>query len=87
MVILGLIVLSHPRDMMAFICIALGISILLDGLFKLRIAFDAKQFGMPSWWLIFILAAAACVIGAALVFDSASGSELLTILLGISGAR
>ena len=84
MMVLGVIVLFHPRNLMAFICIALGISILLDGLFKIRIAMDSKQFGIKSWWLILALAIVTGVIGVFLMFDSVTGSQILSVLLGLT---
>ena len=84
MIILGVIVLFNPKNLMAFICVALGISILLDGLFKIRIAIDAKQFGIKSWWLILALAIVTGVIGVFLIYDSVIGVRTLSVLLGIT---
>ena len=84
MMILGVIVLFNPENLMAFICVAIGISILLDGLFKIRIALDSKQFGIKSWWLILALAIVTGVIGVFLIFDSVTGSELMTVILGLT---
>lgn len=84
MVVLGTIVLFHPKNVMAFIAAAFGIAILFDGLFKIRIALDSKRFGIKDWWLIFSLAIIAGIIGVALIFDSAFGAGVLTILMGVS---
>ena len=84
MIILGVIVLFNPKNLMILICVALGISILLDGLFKIRIAMDSKQFGIKSWWLILTLAIVTGVIGVFLIFDSATGSEIMSVLLGLT---
>ena len=83
-IILGVIVLFNPKNLMILICVALGISILLDGLFKIRIAMDSKQFGIKSWWLILTLAIVTGVIGVFLIFDSATGSEIMSVLLGLT---
>ena len=83
-IILGVIVLFNPKNLMILICVALGISILLDGLFKIRIAMDSKQFGIKSWWLILSLAIVTGVIGVFLIFDSATGSEIMSVLLGLT---
>ncbi len=80
--VLGVVVLFNPKDLMEFICIAIGISILLDGLYKIRIAMDSKRFGIKSWWVILAMAAVTGVIGIFLIFNSAVGSQLLSILLG-----
>ena len=84
MIILGVIVLFNPKNLMVFICIALGISILLDGLFKIRIAMDSRQFGIKSWWLILSLAIVTGVIGVFLIFESVIGSQILSVLLGLT---
>ncbi len=84
MVVLGTIVLFHPKNVMAFIAAAFGIAILFDGLFKIRIALDSKRFGIKDWWLILSLAIIAGIIGVALIFDSAFGAGVLTILIGVS---
>lgn len=84
MVVLGTIVLFHPKNVMAFISTAFGIAILFDGLFKIRIALDSKRFGIKDWWLILSLAIIAGIMGVALIFGSAFGAGVLTILIGVS---
>ena len=84
LLVLGLIVLIRPEDLMSFICIVLGISILTDGLFKVQIALDSKRFGIKSWWVILALAVVAGTIGVFLIFRSAKSAKFLTVLLGVS---
>ena len=84
LIVLGLIVLLRPDNFMNFICIVIGMLILLDGLFKIQIAMDSKRFGIGSWWFVLAMAILTGIVGAALVFDSARGAEILTVLLGIS---
>ena len=84
LLVLGLIVLIRPDDLMTFICIALGISILTDGLFKIQIALDSKRFGIKSWWVILALAVVTGTIGVFLIFRSAKSAQFLTVLLGVS---
>ena len=84
LLVLGLIVLIRPDDLMTFICIALGISILTDGLFKVQIALDSKRFGIKSGWVSLALAVVAGTIGVFLIFRSAKSAQFLTVLLGVS---
>ncbi len=84
LIILGLVVLFRPDNFMNFICIVIGMVILLDGLFKIRIAMDSREFGIKSWWFVLMMAIFTGLVGAALVFDSARGAKILTVLLGIS---
>lgn len=84
LLVLGLMVLIRPDDLMTFMCIALGISILTDGLFKVQIALDSKRFGIKSWWVILALAVVAGTIGVFLIFRSSKSAQFLTVLLGVS---
>lgn len=84
MLALGVIVLTKPENLMTFLGVALGISVLIDSLFKIQIALDSKQFGIKSWWLIFAMAIITGIMGLLLITHSAMGAQLLTILLGIS---
>lgn len=84
MIVLGIITLTHPGGLMTFLCIALGLSIFADGLFKMQIAVDARRFGIHEWWLILTLAITACVFGLLLMFRPGEGSRLLGVLLGLT---
>lgn len=84
MLALGVIVLTKPENLMPFLGVALGISVLIDSLFKIQIALDSKQFGIKSWWLIFAMAIITGIMGLILITHSAVGAQPLTILLGIS---
>ena len=82
--VLGIIVLAKPFDVMNFIFIAMGIAILTDSLFKARIAYDAKRFGITVWWMILALAIVSGVIGVMLIVRPWESAKMLTTLLGIS---
>lgn len=84
MIILGVIVLLKPDNVMNFLCIVLGISILTDGLFKIQISVDSRRFGIRLWWLILVLAVLTGVVGVLLVFRPTESARTLTVLLGIS---
>ena len=81
---LGMIVLLRPAGAMSFLFVALGISILTDGLFRIRIAMDAKTFGVRSWWLLLMLAIVTAVVGLLLVFHPLKSAQWMTVLLGVS---
>lgn len=84
MIALGIALLLHPDGLISFLCIALGLSFLADGLFKIQIAVDAKQFGIQRWWLILALAIATVLFGTTLVFRPSESGRVLTVLIGIS---
>lgn len=82
--ILGIIVILNPFETIAFIFIATGIAILVDSIFKIRIAIDAKNFGIDSWRLIVVLALITSAIGILLIFRPWDSAAFLTIILGVS---
>lgn len=84
LIALGLISLLRTSNLMDFICVAMGIAILADGLFKIQISVDARRFGIASWWLVLLLAVAAGAVGLVLIFRPWESAQLLTVLLGIA---
>lgn len=84
LVLLGIAVLVKPEQIFDFICVVFGISIFIDGLFKISIASDSKKFGIKSWLAILLVAVATSIYGALLVFFPSESVKVLTIHLGIS---
>ena len=84
LIALGLISLLRTSNVMDFICVAMGIAILADGLFKIQISVDARRFGIASWWLVLLLAVAAGAVGLVLIFRPWESAQLLTVLLGLA---
>lgn len=84
LILLGIVMLLRPDSLLNFICVALGIYILTDGLFKIQIAVDAKRFGLRRWWLILTEAILAAVLGLVLIFRLTDSARVLTVLLGIT---
>ena len=84
LIVIGAIVVAKPFDVLNFIFIATGIAILSDSLFKIRIALDAKKFGVGAWWVIMAFAMLTGLIGLLLVVRPWEGVRALTVLLGVS---
>lgn len=82
LIALGVIVLLRTDGVMDFICIAAGVAILADGLFKIQIAIDSRRFGIRDWWLILALAVVAGGVGLMLIFRPWESVQVLTVLLG-----
>ena len=81
---MGLIVLIRPKQFMDFIFVALGVAVLADSLFKIRIAFESKRFGITSWAATFVLAILNGMIGIALMVQPWNAAQVMTVVLGIS---
>ena len=58
--------------------------VLVDGVFKLQTAVDAKRFGLSNWWLILLGSLICAVLGLLLIVDPFGGSNALMIFVGIS---
>ena len=84
LIALGIIALPRSEDVMGVLAAALGIAILADGPFKVRIAMDARPFGIRGWWMILALAVVTCAAGVLLVLRPWQGAQLLARLLGVS---
>ncbi len=84
LILLGAVMLLRPDSLLNFICVALGIYILTDGLFKIQIAVDARRFGLRRWWLILTEAILAAILGLVLIFRLTDSTRVLTVLLGIT---
>ena len=81
---LGVVFLCRPQALMAELCILLGLASLVDGLFKIQIAVDAKRFGLRTWLLIALEAAVTVVLGLLLLFRPVQSARVLMILLGVN---
>ena len=82
--VFGIILLFHPRPIIALLPVVIGLYIAIDSVFKLQTALDAKRFGMPRWWLMLILAIVAGGFGILLVFNPFEGAALFMRLIGIT---
>ena len=79
----GILILIHPAGVTAMTPVIIGVFILMDGVFKLQTAFDARRFGLSRWWGILLLALTG-FCGLFLIIDPFTGAEALMILLGVT---
>ena len=82
--VLGIITLIRHEDAVAFLCVAYGICIMADSLFKIRTALDAKAFGIRQWWVTLVLAGLTALIGLLITLCPVTAARVVTVLLGIS---
>ena len=84
MIVLGVVVLLRPMSAMGFICVVIGISMTVDGLFRVQMSMDAKAFGVKSWWMILVSAIVTGTTGILLLVNPFESAVALTVLLGIT---
>lgn len=82
LLILGFITLIRPRVVPDFICVASGICLTLDGLFKCRTAREAEAFGIRSWQPTFAAALLVCAAGTVLIFNAYEAARFAAVLFG-----
>lgn len=84
MVVLGIIMLVNPGTLTGFICVALGLSALIDGLFRVQMSVEAKRFGIGTWWLVCVCGVLSAVAGVVVMVRPAESASVLMTLIGIS---
>lgn len=83
-IIFGLILLLRSARVVTFMPVIIGVFVLVDGVFKLQTAVDAKRFGLSSWWLILLGSLLCAALGLLLIVDPFGGSNVLMTFVGIS---
>lgn len=79
-VIAGLILLISRDRIVDLLQIVIGIYLVVDSVFKLQTALDAKRLGVGGWWLSLIVTAACLTLGIVLIVKI--GGDLLMVLIG-----
>ena len=83
-VIVAIILLVHPKGIISFIDLLIGLFILIDGAFKLQIAIEAKSFGLKRWWAILLISVLTVLAGILLMLNPFDGAIALIRLIGIA---
>ena len=82
--IAGAVILFHPANVALMLPVLVGVFVMIDGVFKLQTAGDAKRFGLGNWWLILALAIVTCLCGMFLVVNPFDGARVMMTLLGVT---
>lgn len=83
-IILGAAIIANAQTAAGFIGSIVGVAVVSDGIFKIRIADDSRRFGIQGWWLIAVFAALSLVGGILLLIFPSVGTQVMVVLLGIS---
>lgn len=81
---IGAILLLHPGRVLSLVAFIVGLFMLVESVFKIQTAVDAKRFGLAKWWLILLGALLTLALGVFLLFDPFEGGTLLMTFVGIS---
>ena len=80
--ILGTVLIFHPGDTVAVLHFSVGILVLVDSVFKLQTALDAKHFGLKKWWVMLLCALLCAGLGLVLVILPVRTAEILVKVTG-----
>jgi len=80
--ILGTVLIFHPGDTVAVLHFSVGILVLVDSVFKLQTALDAKHFGLKKWWVMLLCALLCAGLGLVLVILPFRMAEILVKVTG-----
>lgn len=80
--LVGAVLLFRPAETVTLLCGIVGVMVVADGLFKIQIAMDARQFGLRAWWVILVMGLLTCVAGTLPVVQPSKSLAVLGVLLG-----
>ena len=69
-------------EIAAILSVIVGIFILIDSVFKLQVALDARRTGVGAWIPMMILACLSLLLGILLVFDTFKGQAVISVIMG-----
>lgn len=82
-IILGVIVISHPKALASIIPIVLGLCIVFSSSTKLQYAFELKKDNNRLWVMTMVVSIVSTLCGIILIFNPFQGAKLITQVVGI----
>ncbi len=83
-IIVGALLVIFPSIIMPILPVLIGIIIAADGIYKIKVALDARSFGHEKWGLIVVVSLFTIVFGFSLIINSGEVTTALIMLIGIS---
>ncbi len=82
--VLGILFLLRPKWLVTALPLAFGVFVLINSLFSVQSAVDAKKFGLRKWWLMLVLSLVAAIAGLVLIFEPEKSGIIWVVITGIS---
>ena len=79
----GLVFLFRFDTFVSLLWILLGVSLLIDGIYKLQYAFELKGAAVKNWWINLLISLAALVMAAVLMIQPFDVQKSMTVFAGI----
>lgn len=83
-IIIGAVLLIHPKGAAAVFPFIVGIYILIDSAFDIQTAVEMKKCGIGNWALALILSITSAVFAIFLIINPFGGAEAFAVFIGIS---
>ena len=80
--LLGALMIFMPSKFSQFLFIAAAIYVIVNGLFTLQTAIEAKRFGLRKWWVLLAGAILSGLIGVLLLIKPFESAAAITRLVG-----
>lgn len=78
----GLVFMFRFETFVSLLWILLGVSMLIDGIYKLQYAFELKAVYVKNWWINLLMSLAALIMAAVLMIQPFDVQKSMTILSG-----
>ena len=83
-IVAGLLIAFKAEEVIMILQVVIGIVIVIDGVFKLQTAIDAKHFGIKMWYMILMLALLSVAAGVFLIINPYEAAKAVMIVTGIA---
>ncbi|MGI5888856.1 MAG: HdeD family acid-resistance protein [Oscillospiraceae bacterium] len=83
-ILLGIVLVSHPKAVVSIFNIILGFYIIIDSVIKLQSSIEVRHIPGLSGGLMMVLSIISMVLGVLLIFDPFSTSKALAIFIGVT---
>lgn len=80
----GILLLVHPGVILSIVWLLVGIYEIVEGVFKMQTALDARHYRLSGWGLLLASAIICVIFGIFLTFNPAKGGALFIQVMGIS---
>ncbi len=81
--LLGSLVIMHPKALASFIPVVIGISIVVSSSTKLQYALELKKDENELWVMTMVVAIISTICGVVLIFNPFEGATMITQVIGI----
>lgn len=84
LLILGAVFLFFSEALLSLLPIIVGLIAVINGVFRLQSAIEARRFGMEKWWILLVFSLVNVILGVVLLLRPFQSAMLAVRLMGLS---